>query len=83
VAEKDATFTFVLNRDKLRRTRRREGRYLLRTNLCDEDPAKLWKFYIQLVEIEAAFKNLKDDLQLRPIYHQLEHRIEAPRSLEQ
>src|SRR5215475_10886666 len=40
-------------------------------------PAKLWKFYIQLVEIEAAFKNLKDDLQLRPIYHQLEHRIEA------
>jgi len=77
VAEQDATFTFALNRDKLRKTRRREGRYLLRTNLCDEDPAKLWKFYIQLVEIEAAFKNLKDDLQLRPIYHQLEHRIEA------
>ena len=77
VAETDATFTFALNRDKLRKTRRREGRYLLRTNLCDEDPAKLWKFYIQLVEIEAAFKNLKDDLQLRPIYHQLEHRIEA------
>ena len=77
VAAKDATFTFALNRDKLRKTRRREGRYLLRTNLCDEDPAKLWKFYIQLVEIEAAFKNLKDDLQLRPIYHQLEHRIEA------
>src|SRR5262252_4712463 len=77
VAEKDATFTFALNRDKLRKIRRREGRYLLRTNLCDEDPAKLWKFYIQLVEIEAAFKNLKDDLQLRPIYHQLEHRIEA------
>src|SRR6201997_5183762 len=77
VAEKDATFTFALNRDKLRKTRRREGRYLLRTNLCDEDPAKLWKFYIQLVEVEAAFKNLKDDLQLRPIYHQLEHRIEA------
>jgi transposase len=77
VAEKEATFTFALSRDKLRKTRRREGRYLLRTNLCDEDPAKLWKFYIQLVEIEAAFKNLKDDLQLRPIYHQLEHRIEA------
>jgi hypothetical protein len=77
VAEKDATFTFALNRDKLRQVRRREGRYLLRTNLCDEDPAELWKFYMQLVEIEAAFKNLKDDLQLRPIYHQLEHRIEA------
>jgi transposase len=77
VADKDATFTFALNRDKLRQVRRREGRYLLRTNLCDEDPAMLWKFYIQLVEIEQAFKNLKDDLQLRPIHHQLEHRIEA------
>ena len=77
VAPKDATFSFALNRDKLRKARRREGRYLLRTNLCDEDPAKLWKFYIQLVEVEAAFKNLKDDLQLRPIYHQLEHRVEA------
>jgi hypothetical protein len=77
VAEHDATFTFSLNRDKLRKARRREGRYLLRTNLCDEDPAKLWKFCVQLVEIEAAFKNLKDDLQLRPIYYQLEHRIQA------
>jgi transposase len=77
MAPKDATFSFALNRDKLRKARRREGRYLLRTNLCDEDPAKLWKFYIQLVEVEAAFKNLKDDLQLRPIYHQLEHRVEA------
>ena len=76
-AEKDATFTFALNRDKLRTVRRREGRYLLRTNLSAEDPAKLWKFYIQLVEVEAAFKNLKHDLLLRPIFHQLEHRIEA------
>jgi DDE family transposase len=72
-----ATFTFALNRNKLRQTRRREGRYLLRTNLCDRDPAHLWQFYIQLVEIEGAFKNLKDDLQLRPIYHQLEERVEA------
>ncbi len=57
--------------------RRREGRYLLRTNLSGREPAQLWQLYIQLVEIEAAFKNLKDDLQLRPIYHQLQHRIEA------
>ena len=77
VASEGATFSFALNRDKLRQTRRREGRYLLRTNLCDREPAHLWQFYIQLVEVEAAFKNLKDDLQLRPIYHQLEHRIEA------
>ena len=72
-----ARFSFRLNRAKLRAARRREGRYLLRTNLCGRDPAQLWQFYIQLTEIEAAFKNLKDDLRLRPIYHQLEHRVEA------
>jgi transposase len=77
IPDAGTAFTFKLNRNKLRAVRRREGRYLLRTNLCNEDPAKLWKFYIQLAEIEAAFKNLKDDLQLRPIYHQLERRIEA------
>jgi transposase len=77
VAKQGAQFTFALNRDKLRQARRREGRYLLRTNLSSEDPAKLWQFYLQLVEVESAFKNLKDDLQLRPIHHQLEHRIEA------
>src|SRR5215472_12784800 len=77
VAEERATFSFALNRTKLRQVRRREGRYLLRTNLCGKDPAELWRFYIQLVEIEAAFKNLKDDLRLRPIYHQCEPRIEA------
>jgi transposase len=71
------TFSFRLNRQKLREVRRREGHYLLRTNLLGREPAQLWQFYIQLVEIEAAFKNLKDDLQLRPIYHQLQHRIEA------
>ena len=77
VAAEGATFSFALNRKKLRQVRRREGRYLLRTNLCGKQPAQLWQFYIQLVEVEAAFKNLKDDLQLRPIYHQLEQRIEA------
>jgi transposase len=74
---KQAAFTFTLNRAKLREVRRREGRYLLRSNLTGRDPAELWRFYIQLVEVEAAFKNLKDDLQLRPIYHQREQRIEA------
>ena len=72
-----ATFRFALNRQKLRQARRREGRYLLRTNLCGREPAQLWQFYILLVEVEAAFKNLKDDLALRPIFHQLEYRIEA------
>jgi transposase len=77
VAEHTATFSYALNRQKLRQVRRREGRYLLRTNLCGHEPAELWRFYIELVEVEAAFKTLKDDLQLRPIHHQLERRIEA------
>jgi transposase len=77
VAPEGATFSFTLNRNKLRQVRRREGRYLLRTNLTGKDPAELWRFYIQLVEVEAAFKTMKDDLQLRPIHHQLEHRVEA------
>jgi transposase len=77
VAPDKATFSFALNRKKLRKVRRREGRYLLRTNLCGKDPAQLWQFYIQLVEVEAAFKTMKDDLHLLPVYHQLEQRIEA------
>jgi len=77
VASEGANFSYALDRKKLKDARRREGRYLLRTNLCGKDPAQLWQFYIQLTEIEAAFKNLKDDLQLRPINHQLMHRIEA------
>lgn len=71
------TFGFELRRDKLREVRRREGRYLLRSNLSPEDPSLLWQFYVQLTQVEAAFKDLKDDLRLRPIYHRLEHRIEA------
>jgi transposase len=57
--------------------RRREGRYLLRTNLHEHQPEKLWKFYVQLTEIEAAFKTLKGDLEVRPIFHQTIERIEA------
>ena len=70
-------FTYSLNRTKLRTIRRREGRYLLRTNLTEHDPALLWQYYIQLVAVEEAFKNLKDDLAIRPIFHKEEHRIEA------
>jgi transposase len=77
VAAHDATFEYALDRSKLRQVRRREGRYLLRTNLCGQQPAQLWQFYIQLTEVEAAFKTLKDDLGLRPIYHQLIERVEA------
>jgi transposase len=72
-----AAFTYRLDREKLRRQRRREGRYLLRTNLTESDPAKLWSLYLQLVNVEEAFKNLKGDLAVRPIFHQSAKRIEA------
>ena len=78
VAAETAELSFTLNKDKLRQARQREGRYLLRSNITSgRSAAELWQFYIQLTEVEAAFKNLKGDLALRPIYHQLEHRIEA------
>ncbi len=71
------SFTFALNKAKRKEAELRDGHYLLRTNLTGEDPAVLWDHYIQLTEIEAAFKCLKSELRIRPIRHQLEHRAEA------
>jgi transposase len=67
---------------KMREDRRswqeaREGAYLLRTNLPPGHPDQLWKSYIQLTEAEAAFRVLKSELAIRPIFHQLEHRAKA------
>jgi transposase len=77
LAEQGASFSYQLNRDKLKQVRRREGRYLLRTNLTESDPAKLWSYYLQLVAVEEAFKTLKGDLAIRPVFHQEQARIEA------
>jgi Transposase DDE domain len=77
LAEQAASFSYRLNYEKLKQVRRREGRYLLRTNLTESDPAKLWSYYLQLVAVEEAFKTLKGDLAIRPIFHQQQARIEA------
>jgi transposase len=78
VAPDSAQLAFRLQKIKLRQARKREGRYLLRSNITrGRSSEELWNFYIQLTHVEAAFKDLKDDLALRPIYHQLEQRIEA------
>ena len=71
------TFMFQLDKDKLQKAELRDGHYLLRSNLTGEDAAVLWELYLQLTQIEAAFKTLKSELGLRPIYHQLENRVEA------
>jgi transposase len=71
------TFRFRLNLQKLRKARRGEGTYLLRTNLTAGNPEELWKQYMVLTEVEQAFKELKNDLDIRPVYHQKDARIEA------
>ncbi|MFW6255967.1 MAG: IS1634 family transposase [Candidatus Sumerlaeota bacterium] len=71
------TFSFELDRAKLRRAHRHEGRYLLRSNLSEAAPEKVWENYLLLTRVEQAFKDLKGDLSIRPIHHQLDKRIEA------
>ncbi len=75
--KQSSMFIYILNWQKLPKLRRREGRHLLRTNLTENDPALLWQYYIQLVAVEQAFKNLKGDLAIRPVFHQDERLIEA------
>ena len=72
-----ASFAFALNRTRLRQIRRREGRYLLRTNLTEGDPATLWQYYIQLVAVEEGLQKPQRGPRHRPIFHHEERRIEA------
>lgn len=72
-----STFGYELDRAKLRQTIRREGRYLLRSNMRSASPELVWENYLLLTRIEQAFKELKGDLALRPIHHQSDARIEA------
>jgi len=71
------TFSFRLDKAKLKAAEQRDGHYLLRSNLTAEDPAVLWTRYVQLTQIESVFRSLKTELGIRPIYHQLEHRADA------
>ena len=71
------TFQFYLDKAKLEELEQRDGHYLLRSNLTGEDPAVLWERYIQLTQIEAAFRTLKSELGIRPIYHRRGDRVEA------
>jgi transposase len=54
-----------------------DGCYLLRTNLPETDPARLWKWYIQLTEAEWAFRIHKDELEIRPVWHHKPERVQA------
>lgn len=76
-AESVPGFSYKLQWDKVRQAYRREGRYLLRSNMPQREPAQLWEFYLQLTHVEEAFKHLKSDLSLRPFHHKKLARIEA------
>jgi transposase len=71
------TFSFAVDKTRLKRAQQRDGHYLLPSNLTSEDPAVLWSRYVQLTQIESVFRSLKSELGIRPIYHQLEHRADA------
>ena len=71
------TFQFQVDTTKLQAAELRDGHYLLRSNLTADDPEVLWTRYVQLTQIEAAFRSLKSELGIRPIYHHLEHRVDA------
>ena len=71
------SFPFQVDKEKLKQAELRDGYYLLRSNLTGGDPAVLWSRYVQLTQIEAVFRSLKSELGIRPVYHQLEHRVDA------
>jgi transposase len=71
------SFSFQVDKTKLKAAEQRDGHYLLRSNLTGEDPAVLWTRYVQLTQIESVFRSLKSELGIRPVYHQLEHRADA------
>jgi transposase len=73
----DTDLVWSWDRRKLRSAWLQQGAYLLRTNLIKENPAKLWRQYIQLSEVESVFRTLKSELNLRPIWHRIQRRVEA------
>ena len=71
------SFRFSVDKKKLKEAELRDGHYLLRSNVTGEDPAVLWTRYVQLTQIESVFRSLKSELGIRPVYHRLEHRVDA------
>src|SRR5438552_437704 len=71
------SFHFQVDKPKLQKAEALDGHHLLRSNLVGENPAVLWERYVQLTHIEAAFKTLKSELGIRPLYHRLGPRVEG------
>jgi hypothetical protein len=69
--------TWEVKKDRQDWREQREGAYMLRTNIQAEKAEELWSKYMQLTEAEASFRALKSELSIRPLFHQLEHRVKA------
>ena len=65
------------DKSRLRGAKLKQGAYLLRTNLDPMEPEALWRQYVQLTEVEGAFRALKSELGIRPIWHRIQRRVEA------
>jgi transposase len=74
---KQLSFSWAKDAAKAQFLRHTEGAYLLRTNLAGHEESELWTMYMQLNDAEAAFRTLKQDLSIRPVYHQTEDRVKA------
>jgi transposase len=70
-------FYYTLNADAHHEAMERDGSYILRSNANQADATTMWSMYMQLVWIESAFKSMKSDLAIRPIFHQVQPRVEA------
>ena len=70
-------FKYSFDRPAYRKMIHRDGKYFLRTNQTDKDPIELWEQYMLQTRVEQSFKELKSDLSIRPIHHQLENRVDA------
>ena len=77
IEHRDGRLLWSWNKGRLRGAKLRQGAYLLRTNLDPMDPDALWRQYVQLTEVEAAFRALKSELAIRPIWHRIQRRVEA------
>jgi transposase len=70
-------FSYKLDKEVYEEALDRDGSYILRSNAIHEDATTMWSMYMQLVHIESAFKSMKSDLAIRPIYHYVQPRVEA------
>jgi transposase len=75
--ERSGKFSWVTNQERRARAEKVDGAYLLRTDRTDLSDEEIWQTYMLLTRVEAAFRDMKSPLSVRPVYHQLEHRVEA------